>query len=78
MSPPVQTGGGGIADSVYQLDGRARFRNAEAMAAQDFLVAAGVQIGEAAAELELLSFDLEGAVGAGAGRFDVLRGSHRN
>jgi hypothetical protein len=67
-----QADGLGVADIVYDLDGFLGFAQAEAAAVQYVFVGFGVQFGEAAAELELLSFDLEGAVGAGAGRFDVL------
>ena len=53
-----------VADLAYDLDARTCFADAEAFAGEDFLVAEGVQFGEALAELELAAVDVKRAVGA--------------
>ena len=56
--------GGGVADLVHDIDATARLFDAEAATGKDFLVALGMQLGEALAELKLLTVDHDGAVGA--------------
>ena len=53
-----------VAYLAYDLDARTCLADTEAFAGKDLLVAEGVQLGEALAELELAAVDVEGAVGA--------------
>ena len=68
----MQPEGRGVADVVNHLDGGAGVLEAEAAAIEDVLVAEGMQLGEALAELESLVADGDGAVGAAAFGFDGL------
>ena len=54
----------GVAYLMHYLDALAGFAYAEAFAVEYVLVTLGVQFGEAAAELELVAVDGDGAVGA--------------
>ena len=54
----------GIADLIDDVDAVAGFVDAEATTRQNLLVALGMQLGEALAELELLPVNFQGAVGA--------------
>ena len=58
-----QAYGGGVADVADHLDAVARLADAETASGKDFLIAAGVEFGEALAEFELVAVDAEGAVG---------------
>ena len=60
----LQADGSRVADLADDLDARTRFADAEAFAGENLLVAEGVQLGEALAELELAAVDVERAVGA--------------
>ena len=55
--------GGGTADVADNLNAGAGFADTETAAGEYLFVAAGVQFGEALAELEFVAVDVEGAVG---------------
>ncbi len=58
-----ETDGGGVADVADDLDALAGFADAETLAGEDILVAFGMELGEAFAELELFAVDADGAIG---------------
>ena len=63
--------GFGVADVVDGLDGIAWLADFEAFAMEDFLVADGVKVGEAVAELKLFAVDQDASIGLSA-FFDYL------
>lgn len=73
MVRALQTYRVGFSDVVDNLDGGNCVGDAEALAAEDILVAAGVQVGEAIAEFDFLTVDGHGAVGPGTVFFGGFR-----